>query len=476
MPTEPKRVHTMKRTAGIFAALGVATILVWLFLSYRSGEGTPIDSANTTVGQAGGSENTSSAPQAQPPTTSPAMTTPPVQSPPPPSATDVGAELVWGQDPSRPAGNWTKPELYEPMTDPAYGSEVRRMTDAAGTRFDRNTYSRRQAENADGMMFFTYHGEAGYRVYERSTGDLVRILDIDPDASPQWHPTDPDVVRFNSGDNSYVGDLKYHEMNVLSGHIREIADLRARIQARYPSALYLDDRAEGSPSLDGSRIAWLVYNELEDAIAIVHYDLDANQILGLIDVPTDGGPVDWVSSSISGDYVVVGQWERTDVYDANMTNQRPLNDKAGHSDIALAADGSERYVFIDFSAGVDGGWLVAVDLTTLERTRLFDLYGTQANTSLHISGKGYNKPGWVVVSTYDCKVDHAWSCDKIMAVELDGDHRVLNLAHAYNCGDDYWTETHAVVNRDFTRIYFNSDGGSCGIDAEVYQLKVPPFD
>ena len=33
-----------------------------------------------------------------------------------------------------------------------------------------------------------------------------------------------------------------------------------------------------------------------------------------------------------------------------------------------------------------------------------------------------------------------------------------------NCGDNYWTETHVVVNRSFTRIYFNSDAGSRGID------------
>ena len=61
-----------------------------------------------------------------------------------------------------------------------------------------------------------------------------------------------------------------------------------------------------------------------------------------------------------------------------------------------------------------------------------------------------------------------------MAVEL-ATGLVVNLAHTYNCGDDYWTETHAVVNRSFTRIYFNSDAGSCGIDAEVYELTVPPL-
>ena len=60
-------------------------------------------------------------------------------------------------------------------------------------------------------------------------------------------------------------------------------------------------------------------------------------------------------------------------------------------------------------------------------------------------------------------------------MELAEEGRLLNLAHTYNAGDSYWTEPHAVVNRDFTRVYFNSDGGSGGIDAEVYELTLPSF-
>jgi len=140
--------------------------------------------------------------------------------------------------------------------------------------------------------------------------------------------------------------------------------------------------------------------------------------------------------------------------------------------MALAADGTDSYVYIDFSADRDGGWLVAVDLATLQRTRLVDLYN-DANTSIHVSGKGYDRPGWVVVSTYNCKVPGAWSCEKVMLVDIGGTDRAYDLAHTYNCGDGYWTETHAVVNRSFTRVYFNSDAGSCGIDAEVYELTLP---
>lgn len=378
-------------------------------------------------------------------------------------------------DATPPASDWTKPALGGTFTDPVYGTQVRRVTSADGTRFDRNTYSRRQAENADGTLFFTYHGEAEYRVYNRVTLDLVRVLDIHPDGEPQWHPTDADLVRSVAGPNSYSGDLRWYETSVNTGATTVIADLTARIQARFPNALYMKDQAEGSPSADGNRMAWTIFSDAEEPVGIVSYDLATDQILGLFDLadsPADAGPLDWVSMSPTGTYVMAGHWNATLVYNADLSNERRVNNKGDHSDIALSAEGTDSYVYIDFSADRDGGWLVAVDLTTLERTRLVNLYD-DANTSVHVSGKGYDRPGWVVVSTYNCKELGAWSCEKVLLVDISRTNRIYDLAHTYNCGDDYWTETHAVVNRSFTRVYFNSDGGSCGIDAEVYELTLP---
>lgn len=394
-------------------------------------------------------------------------------------------DLTWGPDSTPQSDAWAKPALAEPYTDPAYGTAVRRLTSADGTRFNRNTYSRRQAENADGTMFLTYHGEAAYHAYNRETGELVASLGIHPDGEPQWHPSDPDLVRHVGGPNSYVGDLKLYETNVQSGSESVIADLTSRIQAELPEALYLHDMAEGSPSEDGNRYAWVVSDANEDEIGLVSYDLSTDTVLGIFDqLPArlaEGqgsyGPIDWVSMSPSGQYVVAGFWDANVVFDADFGNERILNLEGSHSDLALQTDRRDAWVYIDFddASSADAGWLVSIDLDTLDRTRLFQVYGG-ANTSIHISGKGYGKPGWVVVSSYNCSNPGAWTCTKVMAVELGGDHRVLNLAHTYNCGDDYWTETQASVNRDFTRVYFNSDGGSCGTDAEVYEISVPTFE
>jgi len=387
---------------------------------------------------------------------------------------DIDIDLT-SFDATPPVASWTKPLIGVTYADPVYRTQLRRVTSADDTRFNRNTYSRRQAENADGTLFMTYHGDAEYRVHDRVTLALVRTLDIHPDAEPQWHPTDADLVRSVAGGNASSGALDWFETSVSTGRTSIIADLTIRITARFPSASYMKDQAEGSPSADGNRMAWTVFDGAENPIGIVSYDLATDQILGtfdLSDAPADAGPLDWVSMSPTGRYVMAGHWNATLVFNADLTNPRRVNNKGDHSDIALSAAGTDSYVYIDFSADRDAGWLVAVDLTTLERTRLVDLYN-DANTSIHVSGKGYDQPGWVVVSTYNCKDAGAWSCEKIMLVDISGTGRVYDLAHTYNCGDDYWTETHAVVNRSFTRVYFNSDGGSCGIDAEVYELTLP---
>ncbi|MCP5027720.1 MAG: hypothetical protein GY929_15710 [Actinomycetia bacterium] len=407
------------------------------------------------------------------PSTEVASAVPPPADPTPGPARGAGAELVWGYDATPPQAGWTKVDLGETYADPVYGSLVRRITTAEGTRFDRNPYSRRQAENADGTFFFSYHGDAAYHVYNRETLELVRSLDIHPDADPQWHPSDPEIIRHIAGPNSHVGDLRLYETDVASGTSGVVADLTARIQAVLPDALYMYDRAEGSPSASGDLYAWLVHNSDEEIIGMVAYDLAADEILGLTgSLRSAPDSLDWVSMSPTGTRVLAGYRDGTFAYDLDFTNELRLSETGEHSDIAIDSHGRDAYVHIDFSAGVNGGWLLSTDLETGEHTRVFDLYD-DANTSVHVSGKGYNRPGWVVVSTYNCKEPGAWSCHKVMAVELAASGRVLNLAHTYNCGDSYWTETHASVNRDFTRVYFNSDGGSCGIDAEMMEITMP---
>ncbi len=478
MTLEPdSRQRTGRSRLQILAALGAAGLLLVLVtagvttLAVRSSD-SPLRSEPVE----------DAAPDSTPPTTvlgSPASTEPSTSSTPTvegtsgsPDSSDAAPQVY-----SPPSTTWSKPPLGRPTNDATYQTVIRRVTSAEGTRFNRNTYSRRQAENADGTRFFSYHGAAEYRVYDRRSLAELAVLDIHPDGEPQWHPTDPDLVRHLSGDDSSTGSFQLLQTDVMTGASEVVADLTNHLAAIFPNGRYLTDLAEGSPSADGNRYAWVVHDASERPVGIVSYDLAADKVLGTLPLPEghDGpkGRIDWVSASPTGEHVMASHWDGTYAYDIDLTNERLVYSSADHSDIALSSNGQDVYVYIDFSAGTNGGWLVADNLHTGTKTQIFDLYRTDSNTSIHVSGKGYKRPGWVIVSTYSCKVDAGWACNKVLAVELEGAQQVIGLADTYNCGESYWTEPHAVVNQSFTRVLFNSDGGSCGIDAEVYEVDLP---
>lgn len=360
--------------------------------------------------------------------------------------------------------------------DPVYGSQMRRLTSAEGTRFNRNDYSRRQPENADGTLFFTYHGAAQFRIYNVADGSDFLTTNIHPGGEPQWHPDNPNLIRYLDGGNRSVGSLKINELDVTTGSTRVIADLTAQIQSAFPGALYMADAAEGSPSADGNRYGWTVFNFDEDAIGFVTYDLSSNRLLGTLALDSRGEP-NWISVTPSGDHVILS-WaangfdafvDSTVAFNVDFSDGNEIVDSSQHSDTAINAAGQDVYVYIDFGDGA----AKVYNLETRQTYALFNIYDENTSTSIHISGKGYDNPGWAVFSTYNCHGNVGWACYKVFAVELHPDNpRIANLAHTYNCGDNYWTETHATTNRSLSRIYFNSDGGSCGIDAEVYSIDL----
>lgn len=461
----------MKSFVAVVAVVGVTLAALWWGLGPEIGQSAP----NRSLQPA----DSPSAPATSDTTTSTVGTAPALapfadESQPnrPTEPTAPEEEPVVVLDATPPDANWVRPELFEERADPVYGTTVTRVTSADGTRFNRNTYSRRNPENTDGTLFFSYHGEAEYRVYGVETGALVSVLAMHADAEPQWHPTNPLLIRHIAGPNSSAGDLRLYELNLATGVTSVIADLTERVQTELPGASYLYDRAEGTPSADGTRYAWIVYNSAEQPLGLVSYDLAIDTIGGVLAFDgRDTLRADWASATPSGDHVMASGTGGTYAYDFDLTNERKLHDDAEHSDIALSATGRDTYVYVDFSADTPtAGWVVAKDVVTGDATPLFDLYD-DANTSIHVSGKAYDKPGWVIMSTYNCKDGGAWSCEKVFAVDFDN-IAVVPLAHTYNCGESYWTEPHAASNRDMSRVYFNSDAGSCGIDAEVYRLDV----
>ncbi len=365
-----------------------------------------------------------------------------------------------------------KPRKGQAFEDPVYNTCLVRATDhynEAPNGFARNDYSRRQAFNADNTLFLIYALDGYWHLYSAEDFSYMGQLNgPTADAEPQWHPTDP--TRLVYLPNTGIG-MTVEELNVRTGAARVIADLSDRLEARWPQANAAWTRGEGSPSQDGRYWALLVDDDEYQALGMVVWDAENDEIIAYYD--TTDRP-DHLSMSPSGDYIVVSWNDRTAVFNRDFTNERLVQNRTEHSDIAIGANGHDVLVSIDY--GANDGDIFMFDLVTGERTDLLPTYLNGTATAMHFSGKGYGKPGWVLVSTYAATGDkQEWLHEKIFALELKANPRVVTLAHHHSIEKGYWTEPHATVSRDFSRVLFNSNWNNpAEQDVDAYFLRIAP--
>ncbi|MCP3138320.1 hypothetical protein [Pyxidicoccus xibeiensis] len=378
-----------------------------------------------------------------------------------------------------PVPTWAKPAKGVALSEPTYKTCFVRATDykADGVSgFARNDYSRRQAFNADSTKQLVYGYNLGtWHVYDANT--RVRLKQLSgpaSDAEPQWHPTNPDLIYYLPTNG--VG-MKLIELNVKTGDTRTVGDFGTRLKARWPTALYASTRNEGSPSADRRYWCFMVDDANWGSLGVFTWDRDTNTILGMYD--THGERPDHVSMAPSGKSCVVSTDGAlgTTAFSLDFTKQTRLHHKSEHSDIALDVNGDDIYVAVDYQG--TGGPVFMVNLRTGVRTDLFPTYVAGTATALHISGKAFAKPGWVVVSTYgDYGGSLQWLHRKVMAVQLKANPTIYTLAHHRSKGNvdetDYWPEPHASVNLDFTRVAFSSNWNSSNdFDVDTYVVEIP---
>lgn len=97
-----------------------------------------------------------------------------------------------------------------------------------------------------------------------------------------------------------------------------------------------------------------------------------------------------------------------------------------------------------------------------------------------MSGCAFDKPGWITLSTYFRSNNTGVFSGMVMAVEAKPTGaRFYRLAHnqaLYDVpGEAYFNETHATVNRDFTRVAFISDMRNNAYPSESYQICLPSW-
>jgi hypothetical protein len=231
-------------------------------------------------------------------------------------------------------------------------------------------------------------------------------------------------------------------------------------------------KTEGSPSKDGRYWCFMVDDEKWKGLGLFTWDRQTDTVIAMMN--HKGERPDHVTMSPTGNYCVGASNSGTIAYSRDLRQERFLRPRGEHSDLALDANGEDVYVSVDYQGS--GGPLFMQSLRTGVRTPLLTTYIDHTATAMHISGKAFNRPGWVVVSTYadEGKAGQQWLHRKVFALSLEAKPRIINLAHHHSHPNEYFTEPQATPNRDLTRILFNSNWGTKSkTDVETFMVVVP---
>ena len=364
-----------------------------------------------------------------------------------------------------------RPAKGAPYLDARFGACVVRATDHAAeppVSFSRNDYSRRQAFNADSSYFMTFSVNGFWHLYDARTLAYVKVLPgLAGDAEPQWHPTEPNTLYYVATN----GGTKLLKLDVATGVTTTAADFAGKLP--WSGVAHIWTKSEGSPSADARYWCFQAEDANFATKGVFTFDLQTGQVLGTMN--TTSRP-DHISMSPSGRWCVVSHLAEgggTVAWNTSFTQSKKLHHTSEHSDIALGADGHDVFVAVDYQSA--RGDMFAFDIDTGVKTILFPTYVNGTSTAYHVSGKSYGKPGWALVSTYATNgTANQWLHERLFAVELKVNPRILNIAQHHVKYSGYWTEPHASGNRDMTRILFNSNWGTTSdTDVDAYMVQLP---
>ena len=395
-------------------------------------------------------------------------------------ATDVNAECAaaYGSNWTPVVGQVTAPTPNSPRPvkgvigmDPDFHTCVVRATNASTeppTDFARNDYSRRQAFNADNTRFIVYASGGAWHMYDANTLAYIRQLNgLAGDAEPQWDAKDPNSLYYVATN----GGMQLYKLNVEANTSTVAADFTGKLP--WSTTARVLTKSEGSPSADGRYWCFMAETNAFGINGVFTYDLQTQTVIGSRSLTV---APDHVSMSASGRYCVVShdyQSTGTVAWNPTFTASRQLHTTSEHSDLAIGANGDDIFTFVDFQS--NAGDLVMVDVDTGDRTTLLSTYLEGTTTSYHISGKGFSKPGWIILGTYGHSgTTEKWLHERVMAVELKANPKIINLAHHHSYENGYWTEPQASVSRDFTHVLFSSNWGTTSAtDVDAFMIRLP---
>jgi len=415
-----------------------------------------------------------------------------------------------------------KPALGEAITDPVFGTTVRRITAVPVSEGEyaiiKPIYTTIQAWNADESYILLWHRDNGGRLYElydgktyqhiRSIHDLNQPTDFE---HILWDPEDPDVFYYPSGYSNIPNLYRYHVSTSTNEIVRNFTDVCGG-----PAALSLGSDPMYLSWVNGTKVVGLQCGQNKKFL----YDIGKNQVLGTLTTPSTWfAPQPAPSGQLALGY--------GNVYDASLRVVRSLFlynpfDHPEHGSIGRTSDGHDVYyavvfdlpkggenvdpIFPETKSGcidekdndadgkIDGqdtdcqiGTLMRFDLDSgIEQTIIGKATGwvnkpdendyyPPSNT--HISALAYKNPDWVGVS-----VVGSFPYNRVPGQEIlianGRTGTVCRVANHHSYAGDgkwgYWSEPHVVISPSGTRLLFGSDWEN-GDSVDTYVVELPSY-
>ncbi len=389
-----------------------------------------------------------------------------------------------------------KPDLYEAVSDPDFGTTIRRITDVAtqwpGATVAIPAYPTIPAWNADESYLLLYVTQPfqGWALLNGKTYAFIKMLDINPADVEQfyWSTSEPDII-FYVDQNAYA----LTRMHVSTGLKDTIRDFDADIQSGVLASVCVGAdlvSGGGDPffmSYDNDLIGLGCRNTEGDETTYeaFSYRLSTNTIGAT-------RHFSWVvpQATPSGTLRYLAGADSSSVLDVETNTVIRTLEWSGeeHSDMLKNAAGDDLVAGVQYDSptGSNGTLMVANLTKGTVSTIIGEAKGDPyPPTGTLVSGKAFLKPGWVAVGATGNALNVAnpastYLEQEIILANVDTGN-FCRLAHHRSFGYDadssnqnYWAQPNVVISPSGTRILFPSDWYD-GATVDTYVIELPSY-
>jgi hypothetical protein len=396
--------------------------------------------------------------------------------PPAQSDLDVCEGLVQDKM-AHPMGSLSKPGLGQAVTDPEFGTTIRRITavpeSEGANAVIKPLYSTIQAWNADESYLILYHRGKGHELHDGQTYQFLHQLTlVSPTDFEQilWDPEDRDIFYYPSNYNA-VPNLYRHRVSIGENEVvHDFGDICPT--GDWGALLSLGSDPMYLSWANGSGVVGLQCGAKKFL-----YDIKNDQVLGSAfvsgtNVTFQPGP--------SGEFA----YGYGNVYDVALRLVRSLSlaNPYEHASLGRTSDGHDTLNIVVFDPPAGGaqmdhvGSLVRFDLDSGAERVLIGMGNgyPYPRSGTHISAVAHRCSDWVAVSSVGDPAGQG-VLDQEIALANAVTDRVCRVAHHRSYAGEgrwrYWAEPHVVISPSATRLLFASDWGN-GSSVDTYVIEL----